>query len=109
MRPPPALLLHGLASKGSRFAEFCAHTALAPRHRLLAPGSLPQPVLALLSTVATSADAAQMRAALAGPRAEVQAMGCHHWPLTEPPAEVRRAIEAWGQAQARGLRQSPAA
>jgi esterase len=34
---PPVLLLHGLASNGSRYAEFCAHSSLRARHRLLRP------------------------------------------------------------------------
>jgi pimeloyl-ACP methyl ester carboxylesterase len=71
-----------------------------------APGTLPQPVLALLSTGATFADPAAMRAALAGPRVELQAIACHHWPLTEQPEAVRHAIEGWVQARAWGLRES---
>ncbi len=59
------------------------------------PRELPQPVLALLSTGATFADADEMRVALAGPRVTLQAVPCQHWPLTERPAEVRAAIEAW--------------
>jgi pimeloyl-ACP methyl ester carboxylesterase len=54
------------------------------------------PVLTLLSAGATFADAAPMRAALARlPYGEVRPVECHHWPLTEKPAEVRQAIEAW--------------
>jgi pimeloyl-ACP methyl ester carboxylesterase len=53
------------------------------------------PVLALLSTGATFADAAEMRAALAGERVTLQSIDCHHWPLTERPVEVRQAIERW--------------
>lgn len=54
------------------------------------------PVLTLLSTGATFADPARMRALLAGlPRGEVETIDCHHWPLTEKPAEVREAVEAW--------------
>ena len=60
-----------------------------------APGALPMPVLALLSSGATFAEAAAMQAALAGPRVRIEAIHCHHWPLTERPAEVRAAIEAW--------------
>lgn len=71
-----------------------------------APATLPQPVLALLSTGATFADPAAMRAALAGPRVEIQAIDCHHWPLTERPEAVRHAIEGWVQARAWGLRES---
>jgi pimeloyl-ACP methyl ester carboxylesterase len=59
------------------------------------PRDLPQPVLALLSTGATFADADEMRAALAGPRVTLQPVPCQHWPLTERPAEVRVAIEQW--------------
>jgi pimeloyl-ACP methyl ester carboxylesterase len=69
-----------------------------------APRELDLPVLALLSTGATFADADAMRAALAGPRVTLQTIECHHWPLTERPAEVRRAIERWvdGQCGAAG-------
>jgi pimeloyl-ACP methyl ester carboxylesterase len=59
------------------------------------PRELDVPVLALLSTGATFADAAEMREALAGPRVTLQTIDCHHWPLTERPAEVRQAIERW--------------
>ncbi len=59
------------------------------------PRTLAVPVLALLSTGATFADAAEMRAALAGPRVRIESIDCHHWPLTERPAEVRALIEAW--------------
>jgi pimeloyl-ACP methyl ester carboxylesterase len=62
------------------------------------PAGLAVPVLALLSTGATFADAAAMRAALAGPQVTLQNIDCHHWPLTERPDEVRRAIEAWVEA-----------
>lgn len=54
------------------------------------------PVLVLLSSGATFADAAAMRAELrAYPNMTVQSIDCHHWPLTERPEEVRRAIEDW--------------
>jgi pimeloyl-ACP methyl ester carboxylesterase len=59
------------------------------------PRELDVPVLALLSSGATFADAAQMRAELDGPRVTVQTIDCHHWPLTERPREVREAIERW--------------
>lgn len=59
------------------------------------PAALPQPVLALLSSGATFADGAEMRAALAGPRVRIETIDCHHWPFTERPAEVRRAVEDW--------------
>lgn len=66
---------------------------------MFAPAPLPRtlgvPVLALLSTGATFADAAAMRAALAGPNVTVQTIDCQHWPLTERPDEVRQAIERW--------------
>jgi esterase len=64
--------------------------AAAPR-----PRALGVPTLALLSTGATFADAAAMRIALAGPQVSLQAIECHHWPLTERPLEVRQAIERW--------------
>jgi pimeloyl-ACP methyl ester carboxylesterase len=59
------------------------------------PRELQLPVLALLSTGATFADAAGMRAALAGPQVQLQTVHCQHWPLTERPAEVRQVIERW--------------
>jgi len=59
------------------------------------PRTLHVPVLALLSTGATFADPAAMRAALDGPNVQVQGIECHHWPLTERPVEVRTAIETW--------------
>jgi pimeloyl-ACP methyl ester carboxylesterase len=66
------------------------------------PGQLGVPVLALLSSGATFADALAMRAALAGPQVEVQTVDCHHWPLTERPDEIRQAIEAWCERVAAG-------
>lgn len=63
--------------------------------RVPRPRDLPQPVLALLSTGATFADAGVMRAAVAGPRVTLQTVHCQHWPLTERPAEVRGTIERW--------------
>jgi pimeloyl-ACP methyl ester carboxylesterase len=62
------------------------------------PSALGVPVLALLSTGATFADAAAMRGALAGTNVTVQTIDCQHWPLTERPDEVRRAIERWCEA-----------
>jgi pimeloyl-ACP methyl ester carboxylesterase len=59
------------------------------------PRELEVPVLALLSSGATFADADRMRALLAGPRVTIRAIECHHWPLTERPLEVRQAIEEW--------------
>lgn len=64
-----------------------------------APRTLATPVLALLSANATFADAAAMRAALAGPLVQIETIHCHHWPLTERPAEVRQAVDAWVAAQ----------
>jgi pimeloyl-ACP methyl ester carboxylesterase len=66
-----------------------------------APGALQVPVLALLSSGATFAQAAAMQAALAGPRVRIETIHCHHWPLTERPAEVRAAIEAWVESAGR--------
>ncbi|MBX3635174.1 MAG: alpha/beta hydrolase [Rubrivivax sp.] len=59
------------------------------------PRELGRPVLALLSSGATFADAGEMRAALAGPQVMLRTVHCQHWPLTERPAEVRRMIEQW--------------
>jgi esterase len=67
----------------------CAHAPL--------PRDMPFPTLALLSTGATFADATQMHEALAGPNVTLAAIECHHWPLTERPAEVCQAIEGWCQ------------
>ncbi|HET9207664.1 MAG TPA: alpha/beta hydrolase [Burkholderiaceae bacterium] len=69
---------------------------------MFAPTPLPRtlgvPVLALLSTGATFADADAMRTALAGPDVTVQTIDCQHWPLTERPDEVRQTIERWCEA-----------
>lgn len=62
------------------------------------PRTLGVPVLALLSSGATFADASAMRALLAGPQVRLQGIECQHWPLTERPREVREAIERWVQA-----------
>jgi len=60
------------------------------------PATLRLPVLALLSGGATFADAAAMREMLARlPDVTLATIACHHWPLTERPAEVRAAIERW--------------
>jgi pimeloyl-ACP methyl ester carboxylesterase len=64
------------------------------------PRELGVPVLALLSTGATFADAGEMRAALAGANVTVQPIACQHWPLTERPLEVRAAVERWCDALA---------
>ena len=54
------------------------------------------PVLALLSSGATYADAQAMREHLRRvPRLTLQTVDCHHWPLTERPDAVREAIERW--------------
>jgi pimeloyl-ACP methyl ester carboxylesterase len=55
------------------------------------------PILVLLSTGATFADASTTRAIAAGLSSAVRIVDidCEHWPLTERPAEVRTAIEAW--------------
>lgn len=60
------------------------------------PATLRLPVLALLSGGATFADAAAMHDRLARlPDVTLGTVACHHWPLTERPAEVRVAIERW--------------
>lgn len=54
------------------------------------------PVLAMRSTVAGYQDDAVVLWRLREmPRVEVQAIDCHHWPLTERPVDVRTAIERW--------------
>jgi pimeloyl-ACP methyl ester carboxylesterase len=61
--------------------------------------ALGMPVLVLLSTGGTFADAATMAQLLAQlPRAQTVAIDCQHWPLTERPFEVRTAIERWCEA-----------
>ncbi len=59
------------------------------------PRDLGPPVLVLLSTAGTFADPREAARRLAGPRVEIRSIDCHHWPLTERPAEVRAAIEDW--------------
>jgi len=55
-----------------------------------------QPALVVLSTGATFANVEAMAAqARRLPRARIATIACHHWPLTERPAEVRQAIETW--------------
>lgn len=73
------------------------------------PRELGLPVLALLSSGATFADAGEMRDALAGPQVVLHTIHCQHWPLTERPAEVRAAIEDWvaGVDPPPGQRMSP--
>lgn len=54
------------------------------------------PVLVLLSTGITFADAEINKQEIARfPQVEVQPIEANHWPLTERPEEVRRAIEDW--------------
>ncbi len=54
------------------------------------------PVLVLLSTGITFADAEINRQEIARfPRVEIVPIEANHWPLTERPDEVRRAIEDW--------------
>lgn len=79
-----------------------AHTATyfydlaAMFRRTPALASLRLPVIALLSSSGTFADAAEMARQLAAlPRQQTQRIECHHWPLTEKPYEVRHAIERW--------------
>lgn len=60
------------------------------------PKTLGVPVLVLLSAAGTFTDPERTAAMLYGNQnVEVQRIDCHHWPLTERPDEVRRAIEAW--------------
>lgn len=72
------------------------------------PQTLGVPVLVLLSAAGTFADPERTAAMLYGSRnVTIQRIDCHHWPLTERPDEVRRAIEAWcegvlAEAQDRG-------
>lgn len=63
---------------------------------LAAPAAIGAPTLVLLSSGATFADLARMRRIAAGfPQGAVRTIDCHHWPLTERPAEVRRIVEDW--------------
>lgn len=58
--------------------------------------SMRHPVLVLLSTGATFIELDRARAVIARfPDAQTATIDCHHWPLTERPAEVRQAIERW--------------
>jgi pimeloyl-ACP methyl ester carboxylesterase len=58
--------------------------------------SIAAPTLVLLSAGGTFADPdAMLRCLQRLPRAEIRRIDCHHWPLTERPVEVRRAIEEW--------------
>lgn len=63
---------------------------------LPAPASIGVPVLVLLSAAGTFADPQRTRLlADAFPRGRTVTIAGHHWPLTERPAEVRRAVEDW--------------
>jgi pimeloyl-ACP methyl ester carboxylesterase len=54
------------------------------------------PILALLSTSITYTDPQITRTLLAeNPRTQTVTIDAYHWPLTENPAQVRAAIEAW--------------
>lgn len=65
-------------------------------HPLPPPASYPMPVLVLLSTGATFASLADTQAIVAAfPRGTTETIDCHHWPLTEKPAEIRERIERW--------------
>jgi esterase len=57
------------------------------------------PILVLLSTGATFAALDATRAvAQRFPQGRIETIDCHHWPLTERPAEVRALIEGFVQA-----------
>lgn len=54
------------------------------------------PILALISQAVTFTETEATRAALAHyPNSQVVMLSAYHWPLTEKPVEVRRAIEEW--------------
>ncbi len=54
------------------------------------------PMLFILSKGETFGDPAIARAAIArAPHAQTVIIDCYHWPLTEKPDDVRRAIEDW--------------
>ncbi len=54
------------------------------------------PMLFVLSSGVTFTDPRIARAAIArAPHAETVTIDCYHWPLTEKPDEVRRALEDW--------------
>ncbi|HEU0204025.1 MAG TPA: alpha/beta hydrolase [Burkholderiaceae bacterium] len=60
------------------------------------PSTYAMPVLVLLSLGGTFSGVDATRAiARRFPRGRVQTIDCHHWPLTERPDDVRRAIEDW--------------
>jgi pimeloyl-ACP methyl ester carboxylesterase len=61
-----------------------------------APESIRCPVLALLSRGGTFAGFTETaRIARRFPHVHEAEIDCHHWPLTERPDDVRRAIESW--------------
>lgn len=63
---------------------------------LPAPARLPVPMLVLLSRGLTYTDPVRTERLLdASPSVERVTIDAYHWPLTERPAEVRRAIETW--------------
>lgn len=69
---------------------------LAEMFRPVPLESIAAPALVLLSAGGTFADPdAMLRCLQRLPRAEIRRIDCHHWPLTERPVEVRRAIEEW--------------
>jgi pimeloyl-ACP methyl ester carboxylesterase len=54
------------------------------------------PVLALISKAVTFTDTEKTRAALSRcPQPQLILLSAYHWPLTEQPVEVRKAIEQW--------------
>lgn len=60
------------------------------------PAAYAMPVLVLLSLGGTFSGVAATRAmAQRFARGRIETIECHHWPLTERPDEVRRAIEDW--------------
>jgi pimeloyl-ACP methyl ester carboxylesterase len=61
-----------------------------------APESIRCPVLALLSRGGTFAEFSETaQIARRFPNVNEVEINCHHWPLTERPDDVRRAIESW--------------
>ena len=61
-----------------------------------APESIRCPVLALLSRGGTFAEFSETaQIARRFPNVQEVEIDCHHWPLTERPDDVRRAIESW--------------
>jgi pimeloyl-ACP methyl ester carboxylesterase len=60
------------------------------------PATVTQPLLVLLSSGGTFADPGLMHEFIARyAHSHTETIDCHHWPLTERPAEVRAVIEAW--------------